>query len=530
MKATTLRAFLAVHTWVGLVSGMLLFIAFYAGAVTVFVHELQGWERPVAAAPPQAEAFAQAQALVDDVVARHPDAAHSLYLLLPGEHGPRPALYWYSETTGRQRRFEPAPDAPAGFVEVPPRGGFVDFIYDLHFTAGLPRTLGTYLFGIACILYGLALVSGVVIYAPVFLKDLFALRIGRNLKRMWQDAHNVVGLLSLPFHVIFAWSGAVLTIGFLMLAPFQFLVFDNTLMRILETDFDIAPHVEPAKVARPTLPVSELVRRARIALPGLQVESLSYHDAGDANAQVTAYGELPQRRLNHLGGVAMNGASGDVVNALGPKDFPPGMAMLRGLQVLHFGSFGGMAVKWLYFVLGLAGAFLFYSGNLLWIESRRKRRQVAQPKRTRLVAGLTIGVCLGCVAGVSAVFLAAALLQRSGGSPAWIPRTYWLVFLAAAGWAFLRRPARAAHELLWLCALLTAAIPLAGWIGSGEHLFAAAMRGHWHRFGIDATALAMAVVFRRMAIATLRRASDGDPNSLWALPARAPTRTPAPGA
>ncbi len=512
MKATTLRAFLSVHTWVGLVAGLFLFIAFYAGAVSVFVHELQGWEQPPAAMPATDAAHARAQSLLDEGLRRYPQAAHGVTLMLPGEHGAQAALYWYDEATGQQHRMQ---SDEAGIEEIPPRAGFVDFIYDLHFTAGLPRTFGTYLFGVVCILYGLALVSGVVIYAPTFLKDLFALRVGKNIKRLWQDAHNVIGVLSLPFHVIFAWSGAVLTIGFVMLAPFQFLVFDNKLLTVLEQDFDIAPHVEPANIAKPMLPVSELVRRAEIALPGFTVETLFYHDAGDANAQVTAYGEAPQRRLNHLAGVALNGTTGEVINALGPKDYPPGMAMLRSLQTLHYGNFGGYAVKWLYFVLGLAGAFLFYSGNLLWIEARRKRRQVAQPQRTRLVAGLTIGVCLGCVAGVSAVFLAAALLPQP-----WIARSYFIVFFAAIAWALLRPPARGAHELLWLSAALTAAIPVAGWIGSGEHLFAAVLHGHWHRFFIDATALAMAFAFVRMAAATLRRARQGDPNSLWALPGK----------
>lgn len=510
MKATTLRIFLSVHTWVGLVSGMLLFIAFYAGAISVFVHELQGWERPTAPVPARADGIAQAQALLDGLLRAHPDSAHGITLVLPGEHGPAPSAYWYDEANGTSRKFLSAADG--GVAEVPARGGFVEFIYDLHFTAGLPRVFGAYLFGVVCILYGLALVSGVVIYAPTFFKDLFALRVGRNLKRLWQDAHNVIGVLSLPFHVIFAWSGAVLTIGFVMLAPFQFLVFENRLMTVLEQDFDVAPHVEPAGIAKPMLPVAELVRRAELALPGLATESLFYHDAGDANAQVTAYGELPQRRLNGFGGVALNGATGEVINALGPKDFPPGMAMLRGLQALHYGNFGGFAVKWLYFLLGLVGAFLFYSGNLLWIEARRKRRQVPQPRRTRFVAGLTIGVCLGCVAGVSAVFLAAALLPQP-----WIARAYFVVFFVAIAWAFLRPPVRAAHELLWLCALLTAAIPLAGWIGSGEHLFAALGHGHWHRFLTDATALVMAFAFWRMAAATLRRGRDGDPNSVWAL-------------
>ena len=514
MKAATLRIFLSVHTWVGIVAGLALFIAFYAGAISVFVHELQGWERPAEIALAHEEGIQSAQTLVDTALREHPDMAHSFTLVLPGEHGPRPSLYWFDEATGTSHKFFAATDG--GLMQTPARAGFVDFIYDLHFTAGLPRVFGMYLFGAVCILYGLALVSGVVLYAPVFLKDLFALRIGRNIKRLWQDAHNVVGMLSLPFHILFAWSGAVLTIGFLMLAPFQFLVFENKLLEVLERDFDVAPHVEPAGVSKPMLPVAELMHRAEVALPGMAVESLFYHDAGDANAQVTVSGELPQRRLNLFGMVAMNAATGEVINAVGPKDYPPGMAMLRGMQALHYGNFGQVAVKWLYFLLGLAGAFLFYSGNLLWIEVRRKRRQVAQPRRTRFMAGLTLGVCLGSMAGISAVFLAAALLPQG-----WVARTYFIVFFASIAWAFLRPPARAGHELLWLCAVLTAAIPVAGYLGSGEHLFAAFWNGHWHRFFIDATALLMAAGFWRMAFATLRRGRGGDPNSLWSLGASA---------
>lgn len=513
MKAATLRIFLALHTWTGLVTGMLLFIAFYAGAIAVFVHELQGWERPAETRVEMdgAVVHAQAQSLVDGLLRAHPEAAHGFVVNLPGEHDVRPWVHWFNEKTREQHKF--VLDQDSDFTAVPARGSYIDFIYDLHFTAGLPRMVGVYTFGLVCVLYGLALVSGVLIHLPVLVKDLFALRPGRNLKRLWQDAHNVIGVLSLPFHIVFAWSSAVLTIGFVMLAPFQFLVFEGKLLDILETDFDIVPHVEPAGVAKPMLPVAELVRRAEVAIPGMTVKSLFFHDAGDANAQVTAYGELPQRQLGNLAGVAMNGTSGQVLRALEPKEAPPGMSMLRGLTALHYGNFGGFAVKWLYFLLGLVGAFLFYSGNLLWIEARRKRRQVAQPRRTRLVAGLTLGVCLGCVAGVSAVFLAGALLPQ-----VWIARSYFIVFFAAVTWALLRPPARAGHELLWLCALLTATVPLAGWIGSGEHLFAAAWHGHWARLLTDTTALAMALAFWRMALATLRRSRSGDPNSLWALP------------
>ena len=128
------------------------------------------------------------------------------------------------------------------------------------------------------------------------------------------------------------------------------------------------------------------------------------------------------------------------------------------------------------------------------------------------MSALTLCVCLGCVAGVSALFVFGALSPRAEAAPA-----YFAVFFACLLWAGLRQPARAGHELLWLCALLTAAIPLAGWWGMGEHLFTAFAEGHWHRFFIDAIALVMALAYARMAQATLRRGRQGDPNSVWAL-------------
>jgi uncharacterized iron-regulated membrane protein len=509
MKAATLRRFLSLHTWVGLLAGMALFIAFYAGAITVFSHEIADWNRTGPAAVAPADPVARSQQLLDDLLKQHPQAAESVYLVLPGEHGPQPSAYWFEAGTGESRRFTFEPHET--LKEDAFGQDFIEFIYDLHFTAGLPKPFGTYLFGVVCLLYGLALVSGVVLYAPTLVKSLFALRTGRNVKRLWQDAHNAIGMLSLPFHVIFAWSGAVLALGLALLIPFQYLVYQGKLLQFVERDFYGAPQVAAAHIARPTLPVAELLRRGHAAMPALEVEGVSLVNIGDANARATLYGTVEQRRLNQLGSVTLDAATGALVDQVAPRSMTPGMAMLRGLQTLHFGNFGHDAVKWLYFVLGLAGAFLFYSGNLLWIETRRKRRQSDQPRRTRVMAALTLGVCLGCIAGVSAVFVAGALAPGLG-RPA-----YYTVFFACVLWACLRQPARAGHELLWLCTLATAAIPLAGWIGSGESLLAAARHGHWHRFFVDAVALLLAIAYWRMARATLRRGLKGDSNSVWAL-------------
>lgn len=518
MKAATLRTFLSLHTWMGLIAGLALFIAFYAGAITVFTHELIEWEQSGTRHQAE-EAPERAQALIDAVIKQHPDAAKDFSITLPGEHGKQASLYWNPGKRGDEKSAHYFKlDADGQLVDAAPRSKLVEFIYHLHYTVGLPTGWGIYVLGIVSLLYGLALVSGVVIYAPVFLKDLFALRVGKNLKRMWQDAHNVIGLLSLPFHVIFAWSGAVLCIGTLLLAPFQFLVYDGKLMQILQPDFSVVPHVEAKGQAAPMLTVSELLARAQAANPGMEIEHLMFDNYGDSNSQVEMYGEMDQQHLNTRAAVGMNVATGVVMRTISPATMTPGTSMLRGLQNLHFGNFGHYTVKWLYFLLGLAGAFLFYSGNLLWVEARRKRQQVEQPRRTRVMAQLTLGVCLGCMAAISALFLANKLLPAQLAERAyWEQACYYGVFFASLVWAFIRPPARGGYELLLLCAVLTAGIPLVNAIVTGDHLLRTLWNGQWVLFGIDAVALVAALVFWRLALATLRRGRSGERNSVWSL-------------
>jgi uncharacterized iron-regulated membrane protein len=505
MKAATLRTYIAVHTWVGLIAGFGLFIAFYAGAVTLFHEELHAWETPLpqVAAPQHAP-----QALIDAVLAAHPKAKEVFYLRMPSEFEPQMVL----EFDERHFRF----DADGKLEEFHERSQLVDFIYRLHYTAGLPRSWGIYVLGVICILYGLALASGVIIYAPTFFKDLFALRIGKNLKRMWQDAHNAIGILSLPFHLMYAWSSAVLALGLILLAPFQYMVFDGKLLQLVGQDITAAAPPKASGVAAPLAPAWQLMAEVQRAAPGIDVETLVYHRAGDANAQLQVYGHVHQKTVADMAAVVLNASSGKVQRVMMPENFSAGTRFLRSLQALHFGAFGEVAVKWLYFVLGMAGAFLFYSGNLLWIEARRKRQKLVQPRSGKLMAQATLGVCLGCVAGVSAVFLANKL-GPAGQLPLWEARSYYALFFACVLWAFARPPARAAHELLMLCAVLTLAVPLAHWYSTGLNPLLALLQGDAVVVGVALVSLLFAIGYWRMARAVLERGRHGDPHSVWSL-------------
>lgn len=508
MKAATLRTFIAVHTWVGLVAGFFLFIAFFAGSVTLFHEELHAWETPL---PQTAAPQRDPHALIDAVLQAHPKAKEAFVLRMPTKTEPQMAL----EFDERHFRF----DAQGKLEQFHARSQLVDFIYRLHYTAGLPNSWGIYVLGVVCILYGLALASGVIIYAPSFFKDLFALRIGKNTKRMWQDAHNAIGMLSLPFHLMYAWSSAVLALGIILLAPFQYMIFDGKLLQLVGQDINAAAPPKAAGIAAPLMSASQLLAEVQRVAPGIEIETMIYRQAGDANAQLQAYGPIHQKTVASIGAVVLNASSGKVQRVMMPDNYSPGTRFLRSLQMLHFGSFGDAAVRWMYFVLGMAGAFLFYSGNLLWIEARRKRQKLMQPRSGRLMAQATLGVCLGCVAGVSAVFLANKL-GPAGQLPLWEERSYYAVFSGCVLWAFVRPPARAAHELLMLCAALTVAVPFAHWCNTGLNPLLAMLHGESIVTGVAVLALLFATLYLRMARAALHRGHHGDPHSVWSL--RAP--------
>lgn len=513
LNAATLRTFTTLHTWVGLVAGLALFVAFYAGAITVFHHELQQWQSTRGITESHGT-LSDMQTLLDRVLERHPKARDHVGMMFPGDEAPQPVAYWQDE---HGTWVFATLDDVAGTSQ-PPQAGLSELVNELHYSLGIPGA-GLWLMGIVSLLYGVALISGLVIHLPQLAKDLFALRAGRNLKRYWQDAHNVIGVLSLPFHAVFAVTGAVLCLLFLLMTALNPLIFDGKLMAALPAAMDTYPLRDKSADSGRLLPLADLRDRAVAAakaqgLDAFEPAYLKLRLAGNASAEIEITGASPHA-LAPLGAVALDAGTGDVLRTQLPGSRDANHAILGTLYALHFGEYGTMVVRWLYFLLGLAGAFLFYSGNLLWIETRRKRRQETQTRGAQWLARLTVGVCLGLCAAVSAAFVAAALapLTDVTAPERWTCFATWATCVV---WTIVRRPIRAAHDLLWLSAVLSALVPIAHGITSGWWFWRSAAAGHAALLGVDLVALGMACAFVALARATARRARVGDRNSVWA--------------
>lgn len=526
-----LRMYIDIHSWVGIVSGLALFIAFYAGAITMFEGPLQRWASPPVDMPAPTP-LAETPRLVEAVLAEHPESASGYSIRIhPGpEHPAR--LSWETRPPGADDHDAPvthyAALAPDGALVVSTGGSspVAQWVDTLHQQVGLPfrHEVAMPIMGVIALLYAIALVSGVIALLPSLVKDLFALRLGRNLKRMWLDVHNVLGVFSLPFHLVMALTAVVFA--------FHHQFYDT--QRALLAPASDAGFAAPQHEAPASLPDIERLAPQRIIdrlaeqAPGFAPTVLHYHDEPDHGLELRVGGRDPRYGLRSPteGFAGVDPYTGDIAST----DYLPGrqgpwFATITSFFALHFGNYGGPSVRWSYFLLGLGGAFLFYTGNLLWIESRRKKPRhatsISQTRGAHILGALTVGVSLGSIAGISLTVAAAKILPLLVAERAiWHRLIYYAVFLAAIGWAFRRGAARSAPELLYAAAMTTAAIPAI------SVLSALVPDLGWNHAGatviVDLTAAAGATLLIVFARRAKRRAETGAPHSIWhaARPAR----------
>jgi len=518
IRSDIIRMYRDIHSWVGIVCGLALFIAFYAGAITMFEAPLNRW----ASAPAVFEKHTpleQTPELIEKVLAEYPQVADRYEVTLDAGLADRPArVMWNVGPRGAATTYYAELDDD-GSLQVHSEGPSAvgQLVDDLHRQVGilLDHDLVMPLVGIISLMYFVALVSGVIVLLPTLVKDLFILRVGKNLKRMWLDFHNALGLFSLPFHIIMALTA----VAFALHDQFY-----ATQWALLEKNGRPEAH-EESPVHQEALAPQQIVTRLREQAPEFTPLYLQFHYEEAHGLELLVSGTNPRHgsRAPHYGIAAVDPYTGDLTETgYMPGEQDGWFATLTSFFSLHFGNFGGSPIRWGYLLLGLAGAVLFYTGNLLWIETHRKKRRkgydqqpVRQTTASKVLGALTVGISLGCVAGISASIAAAKLLPLwTEQLKAWHIGIYYAVFFLATAWAFIRGAAKSSVELLYVSAVATLLIPLVS-------LLSAVVPGvGWNHGGsgylIDLVAVAGAlccVVLARKTSARIHRGAPQD--SIW---------------
>lgn len=521
MKAGLRQRMSWLHTWCGLVCAWLLFLIFLAGSLSVFREPITRWmtaEPPLPATAQSATAHSATNAAVlaaaGRYLAQQGDNARFWRIEFPDEPQQALRLVW---RTAAGVTHQAAMDPRNGDILAQPwgrktEGGrhFMTLHYTLH--AG---NFGFWLVGWLAVGMLVALVSGVIVHKRIF-KDFFTFRPGRG-QRAWLDGHNASAVLTLPFQLMITYTGLAFFYTSYMPWPLQAVYGDNGHARwqaeLLQTTQAGAaaalppnPVLDDGVAAR--LQLGVLLDAATTALSSAP-RMIMVERPGQRQERITVYARPdPQTSLRQIrspaGRAVFQGATG-AFSALHPADAQRSADPVQDVMSrLHLADFGGWGVKWLYFILGLAGTGMIATGAVLFAIKRRNKSDsefgALTPAFYRLMESLNVaaiaGACVACIAYFHANRLIPAALPGRDG---WEIKAFFLVWLATALHALLRPPQRAWVEQFGCAAALCLTLPLINALSTGQHGWAYVRAGNVEAAWVEGLVLVFGGLFAWLA-------------------------------
>ena len=220
-------------------------------------------------------------------------------------------------------------------------------------------------------------VTGFLFYKG-WLKNLFTLRLHRKPRITWSDSHKLAGIWSLLFVVLIALTGVFYFAELMTIAADK----NEALLMPRPTQVSTEKMAEYGETIS-LLPMSVYVDSAKSAYPGLDIRGVRIpHKAGDfvyINGQ--AGNPLTRDRANH---VMLNPAIAEVEHVLKSTNLTFLPLITDIADPLHFGYFGGLSTKIIWFMFGLIVSFSILSGTYLWfiklVDKQRKMRGRAKAR------------------------------------------------------------------------------------------------------------------------------------------------------
>ena len=386
MTARSVKWWSLVHKWTSLVCTLFLLMLCITGLPLIFHDEIDDFfqsevsARELPADTPQAPL----SKLIDTAKARYParfaqvlnwdqDRANVVNVFLSEVPAPPPG----------KRLLKLSFDSRTADLleEDAQEGGVMRTIRVIHrdMLMGLP---GELFLGAMGLLFVIALVSGVVLYAPFMRRLEFgAVRRGGAPRIKWLDLHNLIGAVALVWLLAVGLTGIINTISLPLFNAWRAQVLPEL----------IAPHLGKPPLAR-FADIDGVVATARQALGGNVPASVVLPTQARFGTPrhfiVWTKGATPiTSRL--FTPAMLDAETGQLVAARG---LPWYLRVLQVSRPLHFGDYGGLPLKIIWALLDLATIIVIASGRYLWLGKRKSRQlgmQVTDRPTTVATSGVT---------------------------------------------------------------------------------------------------------------------------------------------
>lgn len=369
--ARRLRLWSTVHTWSSLACTVFLLLSCLSGLPLVFADEIEALQDtipdvadPTATADPDLlleQARQRYPGQVIDFVVRDDDAPYIIIGLRPSADA--------SPASTHRLRFDARDGALLKEIAGSDSGKqeTIALIRQFHATL-LGGCVGGILLAGVALLFLIALVSGVVLYAPFARKQPFGTIRRSSVRVRWLDLHNLLGITTV------AWTCLVGATGlFNELQRPLFALWSQQNVKGIQSGHDALDKGRAPIPATPLYPLKQAIAHVEAALPGTRVGTILM-----PGSRLTPPGHYllwaaGERALttHMLQPVLVDAYDGHIT---GIAAMPWYLRVLELSRPLHFGDYGGLPLKVLWTLLDIATVALLSSGLYLWwIRHRRDR-------------------------------------------------------------------------------------------------------------------------------------------------------------
>lgn len=359
----SLRRWGAVHKWTSLICTGFMLLLCITGLPLIFHHEiddlLHAEVKPVEVPPgtPRADldrlmanAMAKAPGEVPHFLVWDRDDPNAMFVSVGKSLASNPVDNLLIRMDANTGEFLDAPDVTSRFTYI---------MLKLHtdMFAGLP---GKLFLGLMGILFCVAIVSGIVVYAPSMRKLSFGVYRSRRTRVVrWLDIHNLAGILLVMWALVVGFTGVINTWADLVLKIWQF-------GQLAEMTAQYRDRTTPTNLSPVQIAVDEAVK----AVPGMQPSFVAFPGTiftSKSHYAVFLRGDTPvTSRL--LKPALVDAETGKLTDT---RDMAWYVTTLFLSQPLHFGDYGGMPLKILWALLDVLTIAILITGIYLWLRRRK---------------------------------------------------------------------------------------------------------------------------------------------------------------
>lgn len=376
-----------VHSWIGLKLSIFLTFILATGTLAVFAHEIDWLVTPAMRVAPRAEPVASWGAWAEAAARAAPDARlQTLYAPIDPWFT---VEAWIDRGKGAPERIYVDPWT----AQVTGRHGWANvhrFLRQVHRHLMLPTKIGIPLVCLLALLLAVSLVSGVVTYKKWW-RGFFRMPRGGDGRRLTGGLHRLVGLWSLWFVALIAATG---------------------IWYLVETLGGNAAVPRLSQVAASPIPTGDrldrLVAIARQAEPTLDIREIRFMKDNGVVLLGQSCAWLVRDRANVI---AIDPATGKVAARLDGRDLNVHQRISEMADPLHFGTFGGIWTKILWFLFGAAMTAMAVTGAMIY-AMRLAKASRAQGDTTKIAWR---GMGIWAYIGLALILLALALTPAAIG-------------------------------------------------------------------------------------------------------------------